>query len=274
METRRFGPCEAEVPLVGQGTWQIRDRSAAVEALRTGMDLGLTHVDTAESYGTEPLVAEALGGRRDEVFLVTKVSPRNATRRGTVEHCEASLERLGTDHLDVYLLHWPGPYPIEDTMASMAELLDDGKIRMAGVSNHDVAGMEAAYEALGGHPLACNQILYHPGERAIEVDVLPYCEEHGIAVVGYSPFGSGRFPGAKEARDRLAEIGAEHGKSPYQVVLDWLTRDGVFTIPKAEKAEHVRDNAAALDKRLPKDAYEAFDELFPVPEHVQELPTA
>lgn len=274
MENRTFGPSSVEVPLVGQGTWKIDRPEAAAKALRLGLELGLGHIDTAESYGTEPIVAKAIAGRRDDVFLVSKVSPRNATHEGTLEHCQATLDRLGTDHLDVYLLHWPGKHPIGDTMHAMARLIDEGKIKMAGVSNHDVDQMEAAREALGGHPLACNQVIYHPGQREIEVEVVPYCERHGIAVVGYSPFGTGRLPGGQEDLERLEQAGQEHGKTLHQTILDCLTREGLFTIPKAEDERHVRSNAAALDTRLPGEVYDLFDQMFPVPEHVEQLPTA
>lgn len=263
------------MPVIGQGTWKIEDEDQAVEAMRLGLELGLGHIDTAEGYpGAEELVRQAVGDRRDEVFLVSKVSPRNATYEGTLRHCEASLQRLGTDRLDVYLLHWPGRHALEETMNAMARLIDEGKIRMAGISNHDVEQTERAREALGGHPLACNQVYYHPGERGIEVELVPYCRRHQIAVVGYSPFGSGRFPGGKDGRDALSRIGAPHGKSPYQVILDCLTRqENVFLIPKAEDPDHVRQNAKALDTRLPKEAYDQFDRLFPVPEQVAGVPT-
>lgn len=275
MERRPFGWSGKPVPAIGQGTWKLRDPRQAEAALRLGLDLGLTHVDTAEVYeGSEAVVGRVIAGRRDDVFLVSKVSPRNAHRRGTLEACRRSLERLGTDHLDVYLLHWWSEHPIEETMSAMAQLIDEGKIRMCGVSNLDVEQVELAQEALGGHRLVCNQVMYHPGRRDLEVDLLPHCRRHGIALVGYSTFGSGTFPGGRERFDRLAALAAEHGRTPHQVVLDALTRHPeVFLIPKAESAAHVRANAQALEPRLPPEAYEAFDELFPVPERVEGAPT-
>lgn len=275
METRPFGWSGQDVPVVGQGTWKLHDHARAEAALRLGLDLGMTHVDTAQIYqGSERTVGRAIAGRRDEVFLVSKVSPANADHDGTLAACAQSLERLGVATIDVYLLHWWSDFPIEDTMSAMARLIDEGKVRMCGVSNLGVEQMELAQEALGGHRLVCDQVLYHPGRRDLEVDLLPFCRRHGIALVGYSPFGSGRFPGGRAAFEALAELGAPHGKTPYQVVLDALSRHReVFLIPKAESPAHVRSNAQALEPRLPKEAYEAFDDLFPAPERAEGAPT-
>jgi diketogulonate reductase-like aldo/keto reductase len=200
--TRRpFGFTGVEVPVIGQGTWMIegaRDSELlAIEALGTGLDLGLTHVDTAEMYGSgraEELAAKAIAGRRGEVFLVSKVLPSNASFDGTLRACERSLKRLGTDYLDLYLLHWESRYPIAETMRAMEKLIDDGRIRFAGVSNFDVDQVKAAEAALRHHRLAANQVLYHLGERGIERKLIPYCQQREIAVVGYSPFGHGAFP--------------------------------------------------------------------------------
>jgi diketogulonate reductase-like aldo/keto reductase len=219
MERRVFGPTGREVSVIGQGTWKLRDHAAAARALARGLELGLDHIDTAELYkGSEatiaPVIAPVVSAGRSDVFLVSKVLPHHADRSGTIAACDASLARLGVDALDVYLLHWPGPHPIEETMHAMAELIDAGKIRAAGVSNFDVAEMEEARDALGGHPLACNQVRYAPDHRGIEEEVLPWCQKHNVAVVGYSSFGSGEFPGGSKARKALAAIGAQRLPHP------------------------------------------------------------
>ncbi len=274
MQTRPFGPTGRDLPLIGQGTWKLRDFDGAVAALRLGLDLGLSHIDTAEVYkGAELAIREAIADRRDEVFLVSKVMPRNATRRGTRLACEASLARLNTDYLDAYLLHWPGPVPLAETMAAMARLVDDGLIRAVGVSNFDVSLLEKAQDALGGVPLACNQVLYHPEARDIEVDLIPYCRQRGIAVVGYSPFGSGMFPGGAEGYAVFNEIGERHGLTAHQAVLNFLARDGVFQIPKAERTGHVRENAAALEAPLDAAALSTINDAFPVPRSPRGIPT-
>src|SRR3989442_1516927 len=198
MEYRQFGLTQREVAVVGQGTWNLEqdDRAQAIAALRTGLDLGMNHIDTAEMYGdgrVEQLVAEAISGRRHEVFLVSKVLPGNASRRKTVTACERSLARLRTDRLDCYLLHWRGPHPLEETFAAFDKLQRQGKILSWGVSNFDAPDLEEAWTIAPGRPVT-NQVLYHLEERAIEHAVLPWCENHGLAVVAYSPFGSGRFP--------------------------------------------------------------------------------
>ncbi|HSP18018.1 MAG TPA: aldo/keto reductase, partial [Myxococcaceae bacterium] len=200
MERRRFGWTGSEVPVIGQGTWKMEGDPPvqALAALQAGLDQGMTHVDTAELYGggrVESLVARVIAGRRDQVFLVSKVMPNHATRRGTVQACEASLERLGTDHLDCYLLHWPGSHPLEETLAAFEELLKAGKIRSWGLSNFDVEDLEEALEIAGPDRIACNQVLYHLRARDVEDRVLPWCVEHEVALVCYSPIGSGEFPG-------------------------------------------------------------------------------
>ena len=255
MERRPFGPVPREVPVIGQGTWYIGDahRPTAVAALRRGLDLGMTHIDTAEMYGdAEDVVGEAITGRREEVFLVSKVLPSNASRGGTVAACERSLARLRTDRLDCYLLHWPGSYPLEDTFAGFERLREQGKILSWGVSNFDVPDLEAAWKAGGEGRIACNQVLYHLEERAIEHAVLPWCEDHGVAVVAYSPFGHGGFPGPSTPGGRvLEEIAAGHGATTRQVALRFLVRrPSLFTIPKASSPEHAADNAGAGALRL------------------------
>jgi diketogulonate reductase-like aldo/keto reductase len=196
MELRRFGPVPRQVAAIGQGTWYIDDahRPTAVAALRRGLDLGMNHIDTAEMYGeAETVVGQAIAGRRDEVFLVSKVLPSNPSRSGTVAACERSLARLSTDRLDCYLLHWPGSYPLEETFAAFERLIEQGKILSWGVSNFDVADLEAAWNAGAAGRIACNQVLYNLSERAIEHTVQPWCEKRGVAVVACSPFGHGDF---------------------------------------------------------------------------------
>ena len=251
MERRPFGATGVVVPEIGQGTWAMeRSPSESVAALRRGLDLGLTHVDTAEMYGdgrVEELVGEAIAGRRDAVFLVSKVLPQNATRAGTITACERSLARLGTDRLDCCLLHWPSRHPLTDTIAAFERLEADGKIRSWGVSNFDTDELERAHGIAGAGRIACNQVLYHLQERAIEHEVLPWCRAHDVAVVAYSPFGSGDFPGPRSPGGRvLAEVARRLGATPRQVALRFLLRDPiVLTIPKASRVTHVEENAGA-----------------------------
>ncbi len=279
MERRRFGPLDREVPVIGQGTWYIEtgDRADAIAALRRGLDLGMTHIDTAELYGwgaAEEIVRIAIEGRRDEVFLVSKVVPEHASRRGTIAACEASLARLATDRLDCYLLHWRGQYPLEDTIDAFEQLKREGKILSWGVSNFDVNDLEEVREIAGEGRLACNQVLYHLQERAIEHAVLPWCERHGVAVVGYSPFGHGRFPGPRTRGGRvLAEIAAAHGATPRQVALRFLVRrPPLFTIPKASNPEHAQENAGAGDLRLSEADIARIDDAFPLSARPRQLP--
>ena len=270
METRQFGCTKKRVPVIGQGTWYSddEDRDAAIAALRRGIDLGMTHIDTAEMYlsGTaEEWVAEAMAGRRDEVFLVSKVLPSNASRRGTVAACERSLARLRTDRLDCYLLHWRGRQPLAETVAAFEELKRDGKILAWGVSNFDDGDLFEIKERAGQTGPVCNQVLYHLEERAIEHAVLPWCERNGAAVVGYSPFGHGSFPGPQSRGGKvLQQIAAQHGATARQVALRFLLRNAdVFTIPKASDPDHVGENAAAGDLRLSEDELNRIDQAFP-----------
>jgi len=265
-----FGPTGATIPLIGQGTWNLEHdgRADAVSALRQGFDAGLTHVDTAEMYGdgaVEEIVGEAIAGRRDELFLVSKVLPSHASAAGVRRACEASLRRLRTDRLDAYLLHWPGRHPLEETIAGFEALVRGGKIRAWGVSNFDTAGLGKAAAIAGVHRIACNQVLYHLLERRIEHAVLPWCAERGVAVVGYSPFGSGRFPGPRTAGGRvLAAVAERHRCTARQVALAFLTRlPGLFTIPKAARASHALENAAAGDLVLDADDVAQLDRAFP-----------
>lgn len=268
MQQRPFGNHGTDVSVIGQGTWQLdgRNDAGAIAALRRGLDLGMTHIDTAEMYGeAEPLVARAIEGRRDEVFLVSKVLPSNASRAGTIKACERSLARLNTDRLDSYLLHWRGSYRLEETFAAFEELQSAGKILSWGVSNFDADDLDEALAIAGEGRIACNQVLYHLEERAIEHAVIPWCEKHKVAVVAYSPFGQGRFPSPSSAGGRvLKEIADAHGATPQQVALAFLTRqDSVFAIPKASKPEHAADNAAAGDLRLAAAEIERIDQAFP-----------
>jgi diketogulonate reductase-like aldo/keto reductase len=268
MHKRPLGNAGTDISVVGQGTWQMdgRNDAAAIAALKRGIDLGMTHIDTAEMYGeAEPLVARAIEGRRDEVFLVSKVLPSNASRAGTIKACERSLARLETDRLDCYLLHWRGSYPLEDTFSAFEELRQSGKILSWGVSNFDADDLDEALSIVGEGKIACNQVLYHLQERAIEHAVIPWCEKHKVAVVAYSPFGQGRFPSPSSSGGQvLKEIADAHGASARQVALSFLTRrPEVFAIPKASKVEHAADNAAAGDLRLTAADIDRIDKAFP-----------
>ena len=271
MPTHRFGPTRRNVPAIGQGTWFIdqADRDAAITALRLGLDRGMTHIDTAEKYGggaAEEIVGEAIAGRRDEVFLVSKIVPDNASIAGTLASCEASLARLGTDRLDCYLLHWRGALPLEDTIEAFERLCRAGKILSWGVSNFYVDDLEAALAVAGEGRIACNQVPYDLTERAMEQRVLPWCETHGVAMVGYSPFGHGRFPGSHTPGGRLlAEIAAAHDATPRQVALSFLTRrPSLFTIPKAANRQHAAENSDAENVRLGATDIARIDSAFPL----------
>ena len=280
VERRPFGAIGRDVAIIGQGTWYIEqaDSKTAIGALRRGLDLGMTHVDTAEMYGSgaaEELVGAAIAGRRDEVFLVSKVLPHNASRNGTIAACERSLKRLRTDHLDCYLLHWSGSHPLEDTIAAFERLRADGKILSWGVSNFDVADLDAVRRIAGaGHP-TCNQVLYHLRERAIEHAVIPWCEENGAAVVAYSPFGhAGGFPGPHSAGGRvLKEIADRHNSTPRQVALRFLTRrPSLFAIPKTSNPEHAEENAGAGSLHLSDAELAKIDAAFPLGPRPRSLP--
>jgi diketogulonate reductase-like aldo/keto reductase len=278
MERRTFGPLQRDVSVIGQGTWQLDegDRAAAIAALRRGLDLGMTHVDTAEMYGdAEEMIAQAIAGRRDEVFLVSKVLPGNASRQGTIEACAQSLARLRTDRLDCYLLHWRGQFPLAETIAAFEQLRGEGKILSWGVSNFDAADLEEALTIAGEGRIACNQVLYHLKERAIEHDVLPWCEAHGVAVVAYSPFGHGRFPGPRSAVGRvLTEIAAAHGATERQVALRFLVRrSSLLAIPKAGNPVHAAENAGAGDLRLSDAELARIEKVFPRRARPRQLPT-
>src|ERR1700722_11437236 len=268
MRQQPFSSSGPQVSLIGQGTWYIDQahRQTAIAALRRGVDLGMTHIDTAEMYGdAELVIAEAIAGRRDEIFLVSKVLPSNASRRGTVTACERSLKRLKTDRLACSLLHWRGSYPLAETAAAFEELQSAGKIRSWGVSNFDVRDLDEMLAVAGRGRIACNQGLYHLQERAIEHAVIPWCKQHGTAVVAYSPFGHDDFPSPRsKAGEVLQTIAKSHGASPRQIALSFLTRDAsVFAIPKASTSEPAADNAAAGKVTHNERERAALDAAFP-----------
>lgn len=275
MRRKPFGPSGVELPVIGQGTWDVPERGAAArearEAIRRGIELGMTHLDTAEMYGSgavEELLGEAIAGiPRERLFVTTKVLPGNADFEGTLAAAERSLRRLRVDYVDLYLLHWPSSHPLEETMRALRELVRAGKARFVGVSNFDTAEMLEAQALLDGVPLACNQVLYHLHERAIDAGLVRTARERGIAIVGYTPFGRGRFP-AREASDEgvLGRIARKLAATPRQVILAFLTRESnVFAIPKASRVEHVEQNAAAGDLVLDPEDVRAIDAAFPVP---------
>jgi diketogulonate reductase-like aldo/keto reductase len=268
LQKRKFGNSGPDVSVIGQGTWYLDrgDRKSAVAALRRGIDLGMTHIDTAEMYGdAELVIADASAGKRDELFLVSKVLPSNASRRGTITACERSLKRLKTDYLDCYLLHWRGSFSLQDTVAAFDELIAAGKIRSWGVSNFDSDDLNELLAVTGKGKIACNQVLYHLQERAIEHAVIPWCAKHGVAVVAYSPFGHNEFPSPRsKAGEVLQAIADAHQATPRQVALGFLTHaPTVFAIPKASSAEHAADNAAAGKLNLSDSELAMLDKAFP-----------
>jgi diketogulonate reductase-like aldo/keto reductase len=275
MIKRKFGWTDVNVPIIGQGTWMIEGNnkdieSRAIETLKVGLDLGMTHIDTAEMYGnghTEELVAQAITERRDKVFLVSKVLPSNASYEGTIKACKRSLKRLKTDWLDLYLLHWPSSYPITETMRAMEKLVAEGLIKYIGVSNFDIEELKEAEQALKNEQMASNQVLYHLGNRGIERRLLPYCTEKGITVVGYAPFGHGDFPSPQSAKGQiLEEIAKRHNRTVRQVALNFLTlHDNVFTIPKTSRPERVKENSEGVGWSLTENDIIAIDKAFPAP---------
>ena len=279
MQRRMFGPTGREVAAIGMGTWYFEqaDRRTAIASLQRGLDLGMNHIDTAEMYGSgvaEEVIGEAIAGRRDEVFVVSKVLPHNASRAGTRIACERSLARLRTDRLDCYLLHWRGPHPLAETIAAFEELREEGKILSWGVSNFDVRDLDEVLAIAGEGHLTCNQVLYHLLERAIESSVIPWCEQHSVAVVAYSPFGHSRFPGPHTAGGRvLTDIAAAHNATPRQVALAFLARrPSVFAIPKAANLDHVEENAGAGILHLSDQELARIDAVFPRPRQQGSLP--
>ncbi|KPF70732.1 oxidoreductase [Bosea sp. AAP35] len=279
MTDKPFGTTRRDIPAIGQGSWYIErgDRKQAIAALRRGLDLGLNHIDTAEMYGdgqSEAIIGEAITGRREEVFLVSKVLPHNASKSGVRAACERSLRHLKTDRLDCYLLHWRGPHPLPETFAAFEALKSEGKILSWGVSNFDEDDLDEALGVAGPGQIACNQVLYHLRERAIEHAVIPWCERHGVAVTAYSPFGHDGFPASGSAGGKvLAEIAAAQDASPRQVALAFLTRrDSGFAIPKAGTLAHVEDNAGALRLTLTQDELARIEAAFPLGRKPASLP--
>ncbi|HEX3914926.1 MAG TPA: aldo/keto reductase [Steroidobacteraceae bacterium] len=278
--TRAFGAPLRQVAGIGQGTWKIEDSeaSSAVAALRRGLDLGLSHIDTAEMYGSgasERIVGEAIQGRRDEVFLVSKVLPSHASKKDTAAACERSLAHLRTDRLDCYLLHWRGSVPLEETIAAFELLVRQGKILSWGVSNFDAQDLDEVLRIAGpGHP-ACNQVLYHLEERAIEHAVLPWCRAHGCALVAYTPFGRSPeiFGGTSKRARALLRIAAAHGATARQVALRFLLRHPeVFAIPKASNIAHVNENAGTSSVELSASDIAAIDAVFALGKAPRNLP--
>jgi diketogulonate reductase-like aldo/keto reductase len=268
-------PSGETVPQLGQGTWRMgesrRDFDQEVAALRLGLDLGMTLIDTAELYaegGAEEVVAEAVKGRREECFIVSKVKPENSTRAGTIAACERSLKRLKTDRIDLYLLHWRGRPRLEETLAGFEALLAKGAIRYFGVSNFDVEDMEELSALPGGNACASNQVVYNLRRRGIEAGLLPWSRQRRIPIMAYSPIEQGRL-----GRDRtLAAIAVRHDATPAQIALAWVLRHrDMMVIPKSSSATHVRENRAALDISLSKDDLAEIDRAFPPPRNVRPL---
>jgi diketogulonate reductase-like aldo/keto reductase len=270
MRTVRL-PSGDQVSAIGQGTWYMGDRKSEatreVAALQLGIDLGMTLIDTAEMYadgGAERIVAQAVSGRRDEVFIVSKVYPQNASRSGVPAACERSLKRLNTDRIDLYLLHWRGGHPLAETVAAFEALRQAGKIRHWGVSNLDMSDMEEVSRSPGGGNCAANQVLYHPNSRGIEYDLLPWCEKQGVAVMAYSPLG--HTTSRLLRSPALVAVAKRHGVTPAQVALAWGLRfPHVISIPKASDAGHVRENAAAIDVVLTAEDLAEIDAAHPPP---------
>ncbi|MCA9800962.1 MAG: aldo/keto reductase [Cyanobacteria bacterium HKST-UBA02] len=271
MQKRTFGD-RFSIPVIGQGTWQMPEqgdaRQKAVEALKEGVEQGMAHIDTAEMYGeAEEIISEAIKDfNRADLFIVSKVLPSNASYTGTIDALEKSLQRLGTDYLDCYLLHWRGNTPLSETLAAFEKLEEEGKIKSFGVSNFDVNDLNVALACLENGKIACNQVLYNLKNRGIERSLIPFCHKHSISVVGYTPFGS--MPSESSAAYKeLAAIASRYDATPRQIILAFLTRlEDTFAIPKASRPNHVRENAGAGSIKLEQADIEAMDRLFPAPD--------
>jgi diketogulonate reductase-like aldo/keto reductase len=271
-----FGRTAVALPVIGQGTWDLPERGAgraeAIRALRRGIELGMTHIDTAEMYGSgavEEILGEALAPvPRDTLFLTSKVLPENATYKGTIAACERTLQRLRTSYVDLYLLHWPGTHPLVDTMQALEALSAQGKARLIGVSNFDLEQLREAQTYLRTVPLAANEVYYSLVERGAETRLIPYCREQGIAVIGYTPFGRGRvLRKGSRGEEALRQIAQRHGKTPRQVILNVLSSgDQLFAIPKASKVEHVEENAGGAGWDLDESDRRLIDSVFPIVE--------
>jgi len=263
------------VPALGQGTWNIGDsaasRAAEIVTLQRGIEYGMTLIDTAEMYGSgrsESLVGEAIVGIRQRVYVVSQVLPSNASFDGTVRACEASLKRLHTDALDLYLLHWRGRYPLQETVRAFESLMKQGKIRAWGVSNFDAEDMEELFSTHGGTACAANQVLYNPEHRGIEHDLLPWCGQNGVTVMAYSPVGQG---GRLLSNSAIRGVAQKHGVSAAQAALAWCLRQALIAIPKASSVRHVEENAAAVGLELDADDLAAIDRVYPPPKRKQPL---
>jgi diketogulonate reductase-like aldo/keto reductase len=262
-------PSGEPVPVYGLGTWMMgesdKKRADEVAALKLGLDLGATLIDTAEMYGdgeAEEIAGDAIAGRRDGLFIVSKVLPENSSRKGTIAACERSLKRLRTDRIDLYLLHWRGSTPLQHTVEAFQMLQRDGKIRRWGVSNFDTEDMEELVALPGGEQCATNQVLYNLKRRRIEYDLVPFCRARNIPIMAYSPIEQGRLLNVTV----LKTVAERHGVTPAQVALAWLLRQpGTIVIPKATDPAHVRENMAALDLKLTDDDLAALDQAFPPP---------
>lgn len=262
-------PSGEQVPVLGLGTWHMgerpENRQNELDAIRSAVDSGMNVIDTAEMYGdgaAEELIGQALSGRRTDAFIVSKVLPHHATRRGTLNACENSLRRLGTDYVDMYLLHWPGAVPLEETLEAFDALLRAGKIRYWGVSNFDTADMEELLALRGGEAVAANQVLYNLTRRGIEFDLLPWCRQRTLPVMAYSPLEQGRLLGAPE----LLRLAADYGATPAQIALRWVLRnDATIALPKAGTPGHVGQLGKALDIPLSPQDMAALDRAFPPP---------
>lgn len=267
-------PSGRPVPVLGQGTWRMGEdrsrRQSEVAALRYGLDLGMNLIDTAEMYGeggAEEVVAEAIADRREEVFVVSKVYPHNATRRGAIEACERSLRRMKTDYIDLYLLHWRGDVPFAETVEAFQQLKETGKIREHGVSNFDVSDMEEWMALPGGAEVATNQVLYNLATRGIEWGLMPWSRERRIPIMAYSPVAQKSAEQKRMFNDRnLKSVAAEHGATPAQIALAWVLREpDIIAIPKASQEQHIRENRAALDIELTREDLAKIDKSFPPP---------
>jgi diketogulonate reductase-like aldo/keto reductase len=281
MKKHGFGSSAALVPVIGQGSWNFPSGKTPIEqtklALKAGIEQGMVHLDTAEMYGqSEDIIGEVIKDLpRADLFIVSKVLPSNASFEGTIKACERSLKRLGTDYLDCYLLHWRGSIALAETMLALEKLVDDGKIRSLGVSNFDVDDMIEAESLLKKHKIACNQVLYHLYERGIERQVLPHCKSRNIAVVGYTPFGQRKTPGASTKSGAvLHKVAADHKATPEEIILAFLVRlDNLFTIPKASQITHTLQNARAGDIKLSAEEIALIDAEFPAPRTDRPLAT-
>ena len=276
MRTQRFGRTGLDVSVIGQGTWNIEtfDRMLAIKAFHRGLELGMTHIDTAYDYGNgaaEEFVGEALQGKREQAFLVSKVLPAVADYQGTIKACEWSLKRLKTDYLDSLLLHWWENNPLEETLRAFEKLEAEGKIRSYGVSNFSLKELKQAVALVGEGRIACHQVVYNMQARDIENEMLEWCKTKDIAVVGYAPYGDVRAPETlfaetlKKSAGKIQEIAEQHGVSTRNVVIAFLLRAGVFTIPKGERPEFAEDNAKAASLGLTAENCRLLEDLFPVP---------